>query len=80
VSTIEDLLERKSSGSGLENRDYGADHAIIGFTENLKLVNEGDYYSLADLRTLWIAAHIYLLQELTSGSYATEHAPSLDGN
>jgi hypothetical protein len=31
VSTIEELLERKSSGSGLENRDYGcrirhADH------------------------------------------------------
>jgi hypothetical protein len=23
VSTIEELLERKSSGSGLENRDYG---------------------------------------------------------
>jgi hypothetical protein len=23
VSTIEDLLGRKSSGSGLENRDYG---------------------------------------------------------
>jgi hypothetical protein len=23
MSTIEDLLERKSSGSGLENRDYG---------------------------------------------------------
>jgi hypothetical protein len=23
VSTTEELLERKSSGSGLENRDYG---------------------------------------------------------
>jgi hypothetical protein len=23
VSTIEELLERKSSGSGLENREYG---------------------------------------------------------
>jgi hypothetical protein len=23
VSTIEELLERKSSGSGLKNRDYG---------------------------------------------------------
>jgi hypothetical protein len=23
VSTIEELLERKNSGSGLENRDYG---------------------------------------------------------
>jgi hypothetical protein len=23
VSTIEELLEKKSSGSGLENRDYG---------------------------------------------------------
>jgi hypothetical protein len=23
VNTIEELLERKSSGSGLENRDYG---------------------------------------------------------
>jgi hypothetical protein len=23
VSTIEEILERKSSGSGLENRDYG---------------------------------------------------------
>jgi hypothetical protein len=23
VSTIEELLERKSSGPGLENRDYG---------------------------------------------------------
>jgi hypothetical protein len=23
VSTIEELLERKSSGSGLESRDYG---------------------------------------------------------
>jgi hypothetical protein len=23
VSTIEELLERKSSGTGLENRDYG---------------------------------------------------------
>jgi hypothetical protein len=23
VSTIEELLERKSSGSGIENRDYG---------------------------------------------------------
>jgi hypothetical protein len=24
VSTIEELLERKSSGSGIENRDYGS--------------------------------------------------------
>jgi hypothetical protein len=23
VSTVEELLKRKSSGSGLENRDYG---------------------------------------------------------
>jgi hypothetical protein len=26
VSTIEELLERKSRGSGLENREYGSRH------------------------------------------------------
>jgi hypothetical protein len=59
VSTTEDLLERKSSGSGLENRDYGrwnilADHAIPLYPQNVgtnfadKRGSLGRYSSLAD--------------------------------
>jgi hypothetical protein len=35
VSTIEELLERKSSGSGLENREYGH-RGSVGLTTYLQ--------------------------------------------
>jgi hypothetical protein len=38
VSTIEELLERKSSGSGLENRDY-ADYASSLYPQQLVLTS-----------------------------------------
>jgi hypothetical protein len=42
-STIEELLERKSSGSGLENREYGrrdpySDHAAPSIRKKLELL------------------------------------------
>jgi hypothetical protein len=44
VSTTEELLERQSSGSGLENRDYGlgirrADHATPLYPQKLALTS-----------------------------------------
>jgi hypothetical protein len=45
VSTIEELLDRKSSGSGLENRDYGrrrsarADYATHLYPQKLALTS-----------------------------------------
>jgi hypothetical protein len=44
VSTIEELLERKSSGSGLENREYGleihhADHVASSICKKLALTS-----------------------------------------
>jgi hypothetical protein len=44
VSTIEELLERKTSGSGLENRDYGrrgsvADYAKLLYSQNLARIS-----------------------------------------
>jgi hypothetical protein len=44
VSTTEELLERKSSGSGLENRDYGlgirrTDHATPLYPQKLALTS-----------------------------------------
>jgi hypothetical protein len=44
VSIIEELLERKSSGSGVENRDYGlgisrADHAKPLFPQKLTITS-----------------------------------------
>jgi hypothetical protein len=34
VSTIEELLERKSSGSGLENRDYCRRRSVVLSTQH----------------------------------------------
>jgi hypothetical protein len=39
VSTIEELLGRKSSGSGLENWDYGADYATPFYPQKLTLTS-----------------------------------------
>jgi hypothetical protein len=55
ASTTEDLLERKSSGSGLESREYGSVDPLrwplsakigINFTDNQR--SFGRYSSLAD--------------------------------
>jgi hypothetical protein len=35
MSTIEELIERKSSGSGLENRDYGRKGLTTDYATNL---------------------------------------------
>jgi hypothetical protein len=59
VSTIEELLERKISGSDLENRDYGRidlprDHAKPPLSANVGTnfsdgrLSLGQYISLAD--------------------------------
>jgi hypothetical protein len=57
LSTIEELPERKSSGSGLETRDYGgilrADHATPLYPQKLALISPtrgslGRYRSLAE--------------------------------
>jgi hypothetical protein len=40
VSTIEELLERKSSGSGLEYQDYsGADYVTLLYPQKLVLTS-----------------------------------------
>jgi hypothetical protein len=54
VRTSEELLERKSSGSGLENREYGCrDHvvpytAIVGTILTSKRRSLGRYSALTD--------------------------------
>jgi hypothetical protein len=53
VSTIEELLEKKSSGSGLENREYGlgirqADHVAPSTRKSWQAAVSRRYISLAD--------------------------------
>jgi hypothetical protein len=51
LSTIEELLERKSSGSGLENREYGREDLLCDTSLSAKVgTNFVDkrYSSLAD--------------------------------
>jgi hypothetical protein len=48
VNTIEELLERKSSGSGLDNREYGrAGYTKHVYPQKLALTSLGLYTSLA---------------------------------
>jgi hypothetical protein len=50
VSTIEELLERKYSGSGLENRDYGHRGSAALTSRHLSIRKSGT--NLADKRQL----------------------------
>jgi hypothetical protein len=73
VSTTEELLDRKSSGPGLENRDYGlgiryADHETTLYPQKLALTSStsgGHSIGIARLRTQ--------ATELVFVSYVAEH-------
>jgi hypothetical protein len=45
VTTIEELLERKSSGSGLENRDYGRRGSVTPTTWHSLYANVGTNFA-----------------------------------
>jgi hypothetical protein len=49
VSTIEELLGRKSSGSGLENREYGHRESVTVTTWQLLSGNVGTNFSDYDM-------------------------------
>jgi hypothetical protein len=45
VSTIEELLEIKSSGSGLENREYGSRESALLTTRQLSILKIGTNFA-----------------------------------
>jgi hypothetical protein len=70
VNTIEELLGRKRSGSGLENRDYGrrdrADYATPLYSHTLALNRDYGRRDRADYATP-LYSHTLALTSPTSG-------------
>jgi hypothetical protein len=67
VSTTEKLLERKSSGSGLENRDYGCRGSVALTTRHLSAKvgnNFADNRSVGIVRSRTKAKELFLIKNI----------------